>query len=111
MKDHDERRLVKVAATDDVQEGQLLGLSVEDEEILLVRLGQSFYATGNLCTHAEDWLDMGELHLDTGEVECPFHGRKFGLRTGKPTSLRCVDPIKSYRVLIEGTDVLVELGV
>jgi nitrite reductase/ring-hydroxylating ferredoxin subunit len=48
MKDQNERRLVKVAATDDVQEGQLLGLSVEGEEILLVRLGQSFYATGPL---------------------------------------------------------------
>jgi nitrite reductase/ring-hydroxylating ferredoxin subunit len=104
-----EQNLIKVAGTRDVREGQLLGVSIKGEEILLVRLGEKFYATANMCTHAEGWLDMGELHPCTAEIECPFHGGRFDLLTGKPTAEPCVEPIRSYRVVIEGEDVLIDL--
>lgn len=104
-----DQSLVKVAKIDDVREGQLLGVSVKGEEILLVRLGENIHATANMCTHAEGWLDMGELHPDTAEIECPFHGGKFDLLTGSPTAAPCVEPIRCYRVVIRGLDVLIDL--
>lgn len=104
-----DQNLVKVAEVDDVREGQLLGVSVKGQEILLVRLGEKLYATSNMCTHAEGWLDMGQLHCGTAEIECPFHGGKFDLLTGNPTAEPCVEPIRSYRVVIHGSDVLIDL--
>ena len=66
---------------------------------------------GNLGT-IEDYvlislLSMGELFdLD---VECPQHGSRFNLVTGKVTGLPAVIPTVTYPVTVEGSEIFVEV--
>lgn len=67
----------------------------------------NFYALNDICTHEEFFLSDGELWgLD---VECPQHGSRFNLQTGKVTGLPAVIPAKTYPVTVEDGDVYVDV--
>jgi nitrite reductase/ring-hydroxylating ferredoxin subunit len=66
-----------------------------------------FYAIGDTCTHEEFSLSEGELW--GMDVECPQHGSRFNLLTGKVTGLPAVVPARTYSVSVEGEDVYVEV--
>jgi 3-phenylpropionate/trans-cinnamate dioxygenase ferredoxin subunit len=66
-----------------------------------------FYALNDVCTHEEFSLCDGELWgLD---VECPQHGSRFNLQTGKVTGLPAVIPAQTYPVTVEAGDVYVDV--
>jgi 3-phenylpropionate/trans-cinnamate dioxygenase ferredoxin subunit len=67
----------------------------------------NFYALNDICTHEEFSLSEGELW--DMDVECPQHGSRFNLVTGKVTGLPAVIPAKTYLVTVEGADVFVEV--
>ena len=67
----------------------------------------NFYALNDTCTHEEFSLSDGELW--DMDVECPQHGSRFNLKTGKVTGLPAVIPTKTYPVTVEGSDVFVEV--
>ena len=67
----------------------------------------SFYALNDTCTHEEFSLSDGELW--DMDVECPQHGSRFNLVTGKVTGLPAVIPATTYPVMLEGDDVFVEV--
>jgi len=67
----------------------------------------NFYALNDICTHEEFSLCDGELW--GMDVECPQHGSRFNLVTGKVTGLPAVIPAKTYPVTVEGADVFVEV--
>jgi len=67
----------------------------------------NFYAIGDTCTHEEFSLSEGELWgLD---VECPQHGSRFNLQTGRVTGLPAVIPAQTYSVVVRDGDVHIEL--
>jgi len=43
-------------------------------------------------------------------VECPWHGFKFDIRTGKVTRHPVTKPVVTYEVKVEGNDILVRKG-
>jgi len=67
----------------------------------------NFYALNDTCTHEEFSLSEGELW--DMDVECPQHGSRFNLVTGKVTGLPAVIPAKTYPVTVEGDEVFVEV--
>jgi 3-phenylpropionate/trans-cinnamate dioxygenase ferredoxin subunit len=67
----------------------------------------NFYALNDICTHEEFSLCEGELW--GMDVECPQHGSRFNLVTGKVTGLPAVIPATTYPVSVEGEDVFVEV--
>jgi 3-phenylpropionate/trans-cinnamate dioxygenase ferredoxin subunit len=67
----------------------------------------NFYALNDTCTHEEFSLSEGELW--GMDVECPQHGSRFNLLTGKVTGLPAVVPAKTYPVVLEGEDIYVEV--
>ena len=81
---------------------------VDGEEICLAHAEDGeYYAIGDICTHEEYSLSDGELWgLD---VECPQHGSRFNLVTGKVTGLPAVIPATTYPVTLEGDDVFIEV--
>ncbi len=90
-------------------DGDRLVVEEREHEILVVVLNDTIHAVGNICTHDEVWLDDGILHRDTCEIECPMHEGRFDLRTGAATRLPCERPVPTYRVVLEGDDVFVEV--
>ncbi len=67
----------------------------------------NFYALNDICTHEEFSLSDGELW--DMDVECPQHGSRFNLATGKVTGLPAVIPAKTYPVSVEDSDIFVEV--
>ncbi len=100
---------VKVAKTRDLAEGGMVAVTVGDAEVLLARVQGRYYAISNVCSHADAWLDQGDLRPATWEVQCPLHQGRFDLRTGKPTAGPPNQPVRVYDVRVEGEDILVGL--
>jgi 3-phenylpropionate/trans-cinnamate dioxygenase ferredoxin subunit len=67
----------------------------------------NFYAINDICTHEEFSLCEGELW--GMDVECPQHGSRFNLVTGKVTGLPAVISATTYSVTVEDADVFVEV--
>ena len=102
----DRRRL---CATDEMKPGTAERFDVAGHRIALVRIGDDFYAIGDRCSHADFSLAEGEVWPEELEIECWKHGSTFSLKTGEPQSLPATKPVPVYEVVVEGTDVFVEL--
>lgn len=98
----------KVASLTDLPPGTMLGVVVDDTPVALYNVDGTVYATHDICSHARAHLSQGTLcgHV----VECPLHGAKFDVRTGKQLSFPAVVPVKRYEVRVDGDDVLVALA-
>ena len=99
---------VRVASTSDLPVDSLKQVIAGNQEICLAHAEDgNFYAIGDVCTHEEFLLSQGELFGMS--VECPQHGSRFNLATGKVTGLPAVIPAKTYPVAIDGDGVYVEV--
>jgi 3-phenylpropionate/trans-cinnamate dioxygenase ferredoxin subunit len=97
---------VFAAQVDEVKEGEILALNIDDTPIALTRLGNKIVAFGDVCTHDDGPLAEG--NIDDNCVVCPRHGARFNLFTGKPT-FPAPYPIPIYETKIEGDEVKVRL--
>jgi 3-phenylpropionate/trans-cinnamate dioxygenase ferredoxin subunit len=94
-----------VAKIDELEEGVVKVVRVGDAPIGLTKVEGEFFAFADVCTHDDGPLAEGEL--DEYIIECPRHGAKFDIRTGKVKQLPAVVPIPVYAVKVEGDTVLV----
>jgi nitrite reductase/ring-hydroxylating ferredoxin subunit len=88
-------------------------VNAEGNDLVIANVNGEFYAMNNSCTHEEGNLSEGEL---VGNVlTCPLHGAQFDVTTGrvvlgpdgdKPDT---IPPEKSFKVVVQGTDVLLEI--
>ena len=67
------------------------------------------YAIEDRCSHDNGTLVEGELDQDGCTVECPRHGSRFDLRTGKPLTLPAYVPVETFPVTIENDMIKVEV--
>lgn len=100
-------RFVKVATTDELEDQQAKLVEVEGQKIALLRVGGTFYALSDTCTHRGGPLSEGEV--EGTEVTCPWHGAKFDLRTGGVLGPPARTGVKSYPVKVTGSDIEIEL--
>ncbi len=80
-------------------------MRVGDRFLALFNCDGTYYAVDDTCTHAEASLSEG--FLQGCEIECPLHGGRFDVRTGKATWSPAFVPVATYAVRVEGSDVLV----
>jgi 3-phenylpropionate/trans-cinnamate dioxygenase ferredoxin subunit len=93
----------------DLPREALMQVEVGGTPICLVHAGDdNFYALGDTCTHEDYSLSEGDLWEMS--VECPRHGSRFDLRSGKVTGLPAVIPARTYPVTIENDEIYVEVG-
>ena len=64
-------------------------------------------AIDNICTH--DGGTLGEGELDDTAVECPRHGGRFDLFTGRVLALPPVRPVRAYPTEVVGDEIRVRL--
>jgi nitrite reductase/ring-hydroxylating ferredoxin subunit len=97
---------VKVAKTEDVQVSQMMAVEVNDERICLANVNGKYYAIGNVCTHMGGPLAEGKL--EDYIVQCPWHGSRFDIRSGKVVRPPAMQPEPTYEVKVESNDVLIK---
>jgi 3-phenylpropionate/trans-cinnamate dioxygenase ferredoxin subunit len=100
---------VRLCAPGELASGTARRFDVGAHRIALVRVDDSFYAVGDICSHEDYSLSEGEVLAEECEIECWKHGSMFDLRTGEPRSLPATKPVPVYVVVVEGDDVVVEL--
>ena len=100
--------LVKVATVDQLPPGTALRVNVEAREIGLFNHGGRLFAIKNLCPHMGDQLHKGKV-TETGKVVCPGHAWHFELATGKCTSGQTEAAVRTYEVVVQGVDVMIEV--
>lgn len=98
----------KVATTDDVGEGQVISTAAAEVPIALYRIEGTVYATSEICTHA--FARLSEGYLDGDCIECPIHQALFHVPSGEVRAPPATEPLRTYRVRIEGDSVFVDVG-
>ena len=96
---------VKVAETKDIKPSTMKAIDLAGERVCIVNVEGNYYAIGNVCTHVGGPLNEGTL--EGYDVECPWHGSKFDVRTGKPTRPPARQSVPTYEVKIEDNNILV----
>ena len=81
-------------------------VEVGGENICIVNVEGKYFAIGSVCTHEGGPLADGTL--EGYEVECPWHGSKFDVRTGEVTNPPADTPEPVYEVKVEGNNILVK---
>lgn len=100
-------RFVKVAQVSEVPPGGARQVEVEGKSIALFNLAGTFYAIDNACTHVGGPLAEGTVEAE--EVECPWHGARFNVKTGRALSPPAQGDVTAYRVRVNGSDVEIEV--
>ncbi len=99
--------LIRVAALADIPASGLHRVRAGEEWVCLYRVDSEVLATADQCTHAVASLADGTLKGHT--VECPRHGARFDVRTGRNLCLPAVRPVKSYAVVVQDGEVYLSL--
>ena len=94
---------VSVGAVADFQEGSRWFLEIDARSIALLRIAERWYALANVCTHDDG--PLGEGKVLGGEIECPRHGGRFNLETGRATQLPALEDIPVYPVRVQAGQV------
>lgn len=93
----------------DVAPGSARRFDVGGVRLCVVRIADDWYVVGDRCSHADYSLAEGDVWADERTIECPKHGSTFDLVTGAPQSLPALQPVPTYKVRIDGDDVVVTL--
>ncbi len=92
---------------DAVAPGTATVVEVGGRRIAVCNTGDGIYAIDDVCTHDGGPLDQGRL--EGREIECPRHGARFDVVTGRALCLPAVRPVRAYPTRVENGVVEVEL--
>ncbi len=98
---------VFAAKLDELREGEMLAVRINEIPVALTLLNSQVRAFGDVCTHDDGPLAEG--HIEDNCVVCPRHGARFDLFTGKPTFPAAIG-IPIYETRIVGDAVEVKLS-
>ena len=95
-----------------IQEGGMSGFIINGSKILLAKYKGKYYAIDAKCPHQGGDLSQGTL--EGKYVVCPRHRRKTDITNGNhlgglPFPGQRSKKVKSYRVIVEGDGVKVDL--
>ena len=98
---------VRVADTKDIQPSTMKAVELDNSQsICIANIDGKYYAIDNTCTHEGGPLADGTL--EGYEVECPWHGSKFDVRTGAVTNPPATEPETTFEVKVDGNNILVK---
>jgi 3-phenylpropionate/trans-cinnamate dioxygenase ferredoxin subunit len=100
---------VALCAPGDLVSGEARRFDVSGRRIALVRIGDTFHAIDDECSHEDFSLSEGEVWISECQIECPRHGSMFDLVTGEPASLPATQPVAVYEVEVDDDTVAVVL--
>jgi nitrite reductase/ring-hydroxylating ferredoxin subunit len=90
---------VKVAETKDIQPSKMIAVEVDGEKVCVANVEGKYYAIGNVCTHMGGPLAEGKLEGNI--VQCPWHGSRFDITTGKVLRPPAARGEPTYEVKVE----------
>jgi nitrite reductase/ring-hydroxylating ferredoxin subunit len=98
---------VKLASVGDLPPGKGKVVEAGGQTFALFNVDGAYYAIDNRCPHHGG--PLGEGRLEGHVVTCPWHRHEFNVVTGEIVSMLVRPNVNTYPVVVEGSDVLVEL--
>lgn len=86
----------EIASIDDFQDADRLEVFVEDTPVLLIRVGDQYFAIEDVCTH--DGQPLTDGCIEEGAIVCPRHGARFDLQTGKALCMPATKPVRTFEL-------------
>ena len=83
----------------DIGPNEMSVVQVNGEPYAVVNLGGSYYAFSDTCTHLGCSLHEGKIVSET-QIQCPCHGARFDMTTGKVLGGPTQESLKTAPVLI-----------
>ena len=94
-------QIIDVCPLSDLPPGAVRLVEWEDLEIGVFNCGGTVYAIEDRCSHDDGPLIEGVLDEAECTIECPRHGSRFDLKTGRPTTLPAYVPVDTFPVIID----------
>jgi len=102
-------QVIDVCPLSELPPGERRLVEWDDLEIGVFNCGGTVYAIEDRCSHDDGSLIDGELDEESCTIECPRHGSRFEIRTGKPKTLPAYVPVDTFPVLIEDDTIKLEV--
>ena len=93
--------MIEICRVEELPPGERKLVEWDDLEIGVFNCAGDILAIEDRCSHDDGDLMEGEVDLDTCTVECPRHGSRFDLRTGKPLTLPAYVPVDTFPVSVQ----------
>ena len=61
---------IKVAQVSELKTGEMMAVTIGDDQVLLTNIDGNFHAIDDVCSHAYACLSDGDINGE--EVECPL---------------------------------------
>ncbi len=97
----------RLCALADLPEGGVRVFEIAGLRLAAARSGDAVFVVEDRCSHDDG--ELGEGRLRGTEVECPRHGARFDMASGRATRMPAVAPIETFAARLDGDDVLVDL--
>jgi 3-phenylpropionate/trans-cinnamate dioxygenase ferredoxin subunit len=101
--------LIDICPIDELPPGGMRLVNHEDLEIGVFNCAGQVLAIEDRCSHDDGPLVEGLLDQDTCTVECPRHGSRFDLRSGRPLTLPAYQPVETFPVSVADGIIRVEI--
>jgi toluene monooxygenase system ferredoxin subunit len=96
----------RVAKIEDLWSGEMIGLDVNGERVLLVNVDQHIYAYADSCPHQKSRLS--ECTLTDKILRCGTHHWEFDVCSGSGVNPRNAC-LKLFPIRVDGEDILVDI--
>jgi 3-phenylpropionate/trans-cinnamate dioxygenase ferredoxin component len=96
---------IRIASRGELPKGGKKLVEIDGRAIAVFNIDDAFYAIDDVCTH--DGGPLAEGELIGCEIECPRHGARFDVRTGRPLCMPAIEPVSVHSVELRGDDIYV----
>ena len=101
--------IIDICPVSELPPGGVRTVEWEDLEIGIFNCNGELRAIEDRCSHDDGPLVEGELDQETCTVECPRHGSRFDLRSGRPLTLPAYQPVDTFPVSVDAGIIQVEV--
>ena len=98
-----------VCTAAELPEGETRLVEIDGIKIGVFNCAGELFAIEDRCSHDDGPLAEGEFDPSTCTVECPRHGSRFDLRTGRPKTLPAFAPVETFQVRLEDGEIKLEV--
>ena len=96
----------------EINPGEVKSYEFGDLKIVICNVNGEYFAVSDVCSHDDGELISGSGKLTEGcQLECPRHGARFDVKTGKATRMPAIAPIKIYNVKVLNDELEIEVDV
>ncbi len=101
---------VPVAKLSDIADPGKLLAEVDEQLVVVIRVGDAVYCIDDVCTHDGGPLSDGELDVAGCSLACPRHGAKFDIKTGAALTMPATKATRAHEAKVVDGQVLVRLN-